>query len=118
MAETICHFEFMSNDPVKSRAFYSKIFSWEYQDMGMPGYTGIKTGAQLGGGLMAKPAEAPSPALNVYFYVESIEKTLGKVRAAGGNVIKEKTEIPGMGWWAMFMDPEGICLGIFEEMKK
>ena len=118
MAQTICHFEFMSNDPTRSRAFYGQIFDWKFDDASMPGYVHINTGAQPGGGIMAKPKEAPGPALNVYILVESIEETLGKVRRAGGTIIGEKTLIPGMGHWAMFLDPEGICLGLFEPLPR
>ncbi len=118
MANTICHFEFMSTDPAKSRDFYGKIFDWKFDDSMMSGYTMIQTGSDLGGGLMAKPAEAPAPALNVYIYVDSIEATLAKVRSAGGKIIAEKTPIPNIGAWAMFLDPDGISVGIFEEPKK
>lgn len=118
MANTICHFEFMSTDPAKSREFYGKIFDWKFDDTRMPGYTMIQTGTDLGGGMMAKPAEAPAPALNVYIYVDSIDATLSKVRSAGGQIIAEKTPIPEMGAWAMFLDPDGICVGIYESLKK
>jgi uncharacterized protein len=111
---TIVHFEFMSSNPQRSREFYSKIFNWNYKDMGMGGYQMIETGGAPDGGLMEKPAEAPAASLNVYFHVDSIEETLKKVEAAGGRVINQKTEIPQMGWWAMFLDADGICVGIYE----
>jgi hypothetical protein len=119
MANGLCHFEFMSPNPGRSREFYSKIFSWKFnQAPEMGGYTMIETGAQPGGGMMEKPKEAPHPALNVYFMVDDVDAALTKVRGAGGKVINEKTPIPDMGSWAMFLDPDGICVGIFEPMKK
>ena len=36
----------------------------------------------------------------------------------GGTSIKEKTEIPQIGWFSLFGDPDGNCIGLFEEMKK
>ena len=117
MANEICHFEFMSNDPARSRAFYGQIFDWKFDDQMMPGYTMIQTGKEPGGGLMEKPKEVPHTALNVYFMVGSIEETLGKVRKAGGSVIVERTPIPGVGHFAMITDPDGICVGLFETQK-
>jgi len=119
MAETICHFELMSNDPAKSRAFYSQIFNWKFKDEPqMGGYTMIDTGGEPGGGLFAKPAEVPKPSMNIYIQVQSIEETLGKVRRAGGKIISEKTQIPNIGYWAMFLDPDEICVGIFEPLPR
>jgi uncharacterized protein len=119
MAETICHFEFVSDDPQRSRAFYTQVFtSWKFNDQGMPGYTMINTGGDPGGGLFARPKEVPGPGLNVYILVESIVATLDRARQAGGQVICGKTELPGMGWWAMFTDLDGIAVGLFEPIKK
>ena len=117
MANTICHFEFVSSDPAKSREFYGKIFNWTFNADAMPGYTMVDTGGMPGAGIMAKPGEAPI-GLNVYIEVDSIEETTGKIRAAGGKVLFDKTPIPNVGHWAMFTDPDGICVGIFEGLKK
>lgn len=119
MANGLCHFEIMSTNMVRSRDFYTKIFSWKIAETpGMPGYQMIDAGEQPGGGLMEKPKEAPQPALNIYFQVDDIDATLVKVRGAGGRVINEKMPIPEIGSWAMFLDPDGICIGIFEALKK
>lgn len=118
MANTICHFELMTADPARCRAFYGSIFDWKFNDEGMPGYTMVNTGGEPGAGIFAKPKDVPAPMLNVYILVNSIEETLGKVRTAGGHVINEKTPIPGIGHWAMFTDPDGICVGIFESLAR
>ena len=115
MGAPLCHFEFMSNDPDKCRAFYAEVFGWEYDDTSMQGYTMVKTGQEPDGGVMKRPAEAPAPALNVYFMVDDIEATLNKAGQGGGCVIVPKTPIPNVGAFAMFSDPEGICVGIFQQ---
>ncbi|MCK4660430.1 MAG: VOC family protein [Phycisphaerae bacterium] len=114
MGDPLCHFEFMSDDPAKSKAFYTEVFGWKYDETSMPDYTLIKTGKEPGGGLMKRPAEAPQAALNVYFMVSDIEATLGKVQQGGGQVIVPNTPIPNVGSFAMFADPEGIVVGIFQ----
>lgn len=118
MGNPLCHFEFMSSDLQKAKQFYGRVFDWTFNGGGMPGYVMIGTGKSPDGGIMVKPAEAPHYALHNYFLVDSIEETLSKVSAAGGNVIKGKTEIPNIGHWAMFADPDGICVGLFEGLPK
>jgi len=115
MGNPLCHFEFLTNDPDKSKAFYSKVFDWEYE--GTPGsdeYTLINTGAEPGGGMMKRPDQCPMPTVGVYFLVDSIDETLAKVTEAGGNVVMPKMEIPNIGWIAVFVDPENIGIGIFQ----
>ena len=119
MGNPLCHFELMVGDVEKAKEFYGKIFDWEFKtDEAMPEYTMIDTGTEPGGGLMKKPGEAPHFALSQYFLVDSIEETLGKVEGAGGKTGVPKMEIPNVGWWALFLDPDGIPVGIFESANK
>ena len=114
MANPIGHFEFMVNDTDKAKAFYGKIFDWKFEDV--PNYTMIDTGDGPKGGMMKKPDSAPHCSLNVYFVVEGIDGALDRVKAAGGNVVIGRTEIE-VGSWAMFVDPDGIPVGLFEPKK-
>jgi predicted enzyme related to lactoylglutathione lyase len=63
---------------------------------------------------MQRPQEVPGPCLNVYFDVPDIDTTMAKVTEHGGNVLVPKTEIPNVGHFAFFMDPEGIPVGLFQ----
>jgi len=115
MGNPLCHFEFMTDDPAKTRAFYSKVFQWEFDDKSMPGYTLIKTGsAQFGGGLMKRPEKCPHVGISVYFMVDDIEQTLKTVAAGGGRTLVPKTPIPSVGHFAVFADPDGIGVGLFQ----
>jgi len=114
MGNPLVHFEFMVSDVDKSREFYGKIFDWEFERDDAMEYTMIKTGAEPGGGMMKKPDEAPMFALSQYFQVDDIDETLAKVTAAGGKPGIPKMEIPDMGWWAMFFDPDQIPVMIFQ----
>jgi len=114
MGNPLCHFEFMTDDEAKCKKFYGAVFDWQFDSSSMPGYTLIQTGKEPAGGLMKRPPQAPGPALNVYFEVADISATLEKVRNNGGQVVVPKTPIPNVGHFAMFCDPEGTCLGIFQ----
>ncbi|MHC4065083.1 MAG: VOC family protein [Planctomycetota bacterium] len=115
MGNPLVHFEFMTDDEDKCRAFYGSVFDWEFDASSMPGYTLIKTGTDPSGGLMKRPAESPSTALNVYFEVDDVEAVLAKVTSAGGTVLVPKTPIPNVGAFGMFADPENNCVGVFQQ---
>lgn len=112
MPNPLCHFELMTTDPEKCKAFYGAVFDWQFDDASMPGYTLVNTGAEPSGGVFPKPAEAPMPCVNVYFHVSDIDAILASVTELGGRVLVPKTAIPNVGHFAMFADPEGIAIGI------
>lgn len=112
MPNPLCHFELMTDDVARCKAFYGAVFDWKFDDEAMPGYTIVQTGQDPGGGVFARPQEAPHACLNVYFTVGDIDKTLAKAVELGGKVLVPKTPIPGVGHFALFADPEGIVIGI------
>jgi len=115
MPNPLCHFEFQTNDPEKCKAFYSKIFDWTFETPpGHEDYTLIQTGEGPGGGMMKRPEQCPAPMLGIYIQVDDIDETLAKVTEAGGNVVVPKMPIPNVGSMAVFVDPEGIGVGIFQ----
>jgi hypothetical protein len=116
MGNPLCHFEFMTNDVAKAKAFYGEVFDWRFDEATMPGYTLIHAGAEPGGGMFPKPPNAPGPCLNVYFLVTDIDATLARVTRLGGTVIVPKSPIPGHGQYAMFADPDGIAVGLFQPL--
>ncbi|UCH89379.1 MAG: VOC family protein [Thermoplasmata archaeon] len=101
----------------KSKKFYTSVFDWKINVDPKMNYGMIDTGEEPGGGLFQAPPEIPL-GVTSYILVDSIEGTLEKIQSEGGKVIKPKSEIPGMGWFALFMDPEENVLGIYETMKK
>jgi hypothetical protein len=115
MSNPICHWELMVNDMTTARAFYGRVFDWKF-DTSRPEYTMIDTGSSPGGGLMLRPPAAPTAALNTYFAVVDIDATLREVVEAGGTVAVPRTEVPAVGWFAMFLDPDNIPIGIFQEL--
>ena len=114
MPNPLCHFELMTDDVARCKAFYGAVFDWKFDDAAMPCYTIVHTGQDPGGGVFARPKDAPHACLNVYFTVADIDTTLAKVAGHRGKVLVPKTPIPGVGHFAMFTDPEGIVIGIMQ----
>lgn len=120
---SVVHFEIPADDVARAKEFYRSVFDWQLQDMPEMDYTIVRTtqvdenqmpttpGA-INGGLMSRSQDTPAPVLTID--VESIDQALKQVQAAGGRVVRERTEIPGMGAYAYFTDPEGNTLGLWE----
>ena len=66
----------------------------------------------INGGLTKR--QMPQQALTNYVQVESVDQYLTKAKLLGANVVVEKTPIPGMGAFAVLVDPQGNQLGIWE----
>ena len=64
---------------------------------------------------MKRPENCPQPVMQAYFMVDEIDATLQAASAAGGETLIPKTEIPGVGHYGMFCDPEGIVVGLFQQ---
>ena len=120
---SVVHFEIPADDVARAKEFYSSIFGWQLQDMPEMDYTIVQTTAvgenqmptapgAINGGLMRRSQDTPSPVLTID--VESVDQALEQVEAAGGKVVRPRTEIPGMGAFAYFTDPEGNTLGLWE----
>jgi predicted enzyme related to lactoylglutathione lyase len=119
----VVHFEIPFDDKERAMKFYNTAFDWKLQDMPQMSYVVAQTAAvdseqrpkepgAINGGLFQRPKEAPSP--TIYVGVDSIDKTLERVRAAGGRIVTPNTPIPGMGAYARVSDTEGNVIGLFQ----
>ena len=96
MPNPFVHVELNTTDVAKAKTFYGELFSWELQDMPMPGgdYTFIKVGQGTGGGMMKRPMPGAPSMWLAYVAVDDIHASTEKVKALGGKVIVEAQEIP------------------------
>jgi len=125
MDHTIVHFEIPADNVEKLRKFYSKLFGWKIEktsgpveywsietvpvdEKGMPKRPGVN------GGMMKRQYPEHKP-VN-YIAVESVDEYTKKIEALGGKVVVPKMEVPGIGWWALALDPEGNQFAILESM--
>ena len=107
------HIEIPADDPERATSFYGGVFGWQFGTMdGMPDYWLYRTG-DVGGAVGVRDRTAPH-AIRNYIEVDSIDEALPKVAALGGTVSGAKSEVPGFGWFAVVLDPEGNEIGLFE----
>jgi len=115
---SICHIEWAVTDLERSKKFFGGLFEWTFEAFGND-YAMFKTpNDELGGGLMVEKEVHAGQSPCVYILVDKIEPYLDKAATLGGGVCVPKTEIPGMGWFAILSDPDKNGVGIFEAAKR
>jgi predicted enzyme related to lactoylglutathione lyase len=50
--------------------------------------------------------------------VSDVASSTKRAQELGAKVIKEKTEVPGMGWFSVVVDPQGAPFAMWETKKK
>jgi predicted enzyme related to lactoylglutathione lyase len=114
MANPVVHWEIAGKDVDAMAAFYGGLFGWEPAAYD-PDYRLVELPEGIGGGLMRTPEGVPAY-VTVYVEVDDLDATLAKVKDLGGNPIVPPTDIPGVGAFAMFQDPEGNTIGIIHSI--
>jgi uncharacterized protein len=119
MGNPFVHVELMSTDVGKAKLFYGKMFDWKLEDvpLGDSTYTMIKVGEGTGGGLMKNPIPGAPSTWVAYVEVENLKNAVEKSKSLGGTVMKDKTDVMGMGSFAIISDPTGAMLGLWEHKK-
>ncbi|WP_350275839.1 VOC family protein [Kribbella sp. HUAS MG21] len=116
MTNPVIHFEIGGRDLGRLTSFYSELFGWQLQPAG-PEYALVPAGADgvgLGGGLM-QTGDAMPPYVTVYVAVDDLRTMLDRAVGLGAKTVVEPTEIPGVGWFAMFTDPDGNLIGLMHQ---
>lgn len=104
----IDYVELAAQDIAAFKAFYQKVFKWEFQDWG-PDYASF-SGAGIDGGVRGGETPVPGSTL-VILYADDLEASEKNVANAGGE-ITERHEFPG-GRRFHFRDPAGNVLGVW-----
>jgi predicted enzyme related to lactoylglutathione lyase len=111
---TFVHIELSADDLQSAAEFYRRVFGWQTQDMPEMNYITFDEGGGLGGGFNPTENEGNEAGdVVVYIGTDDIEDSLAEIEAAGGQTVLPKTEIAGMGWFALFSDPTGNKLGLY-----
>jgi len=115
----VVHFEMPAEDRDRMTAFYEEAFGWKAQKLGpeMGNYVIVTTAetdakpdapaGAINGGFFPKKADWPAQVPSIVIAVEDIKAAMRKVGQAGGKVLGEPMEIPGIGHYVSFFDTEG-----------
>jgi predicted enzyme related to lactoylglutathione lyase len=112
----IVHFEIPADDPQRASAFYRDALGWEVSRWGDEPYWLVRAGEDdepgANGALVARGDLHRAPVLIAG--VADMDDALHRVESCGGKVAQGKLPVPGMGWSAYVIDPEGNTIGLFQ----
>jgi hypothetical protein len=114
-----CWADAVHPDPEAAAAFYSGLFGWSCEDSMPPDQPGHYFMARIDGrdaaALGSIPEGAPQVAVwNTYVWVDDADATTAAARAAGATVIVEPCDVYDAGRMAMFADPEGAAIAVWQ----
>ncbi len=118
--DPVVHFEMPAEDRKRMADFYANVFGWKTQMLGseMGNYV-LATTTEVGengrpknpgainGGFFPKSDDQPAQYPSVVIAVEDIKEHMKEVEKAGGKVLGEPMDIPGVGSYVAFIDTEG-----------
>lgn len=111
----VSYFEFSAVDLDRAKAFWEKTFGWQFTKWEGMEYYAVKTGPDdvegIDGGLSLR--EKDNQVVN-NIEVANIDETLQQVVRNGGRVLVGKSEIPGVGHYAIFADTEDNTFSIMQ----
>ncbi len=108
-AGAIVRVELVSKDPAASRKFLETVFGWKFTKVEAEGmeYHLFDAANDPGGHLMPRMENMPSRTVN-YVLVNSVVTASKKIVKSGGKILMAKTEIPNVGWFAVYEVPGGF----------
>lgn len=123
----VVHFEMPYGDKDRLTKFYQSAFDWKMQAMGSDmgeyivaqtdetdGKGMLKKTNRINGGFYKKLADANMNTPAVVIAVSDIGEAMEKIKSAGGEVLGEPMDIPGIGRYVSFHDTEGNRASILQ----
>jgi predicted enzyme related to lactoylglutathione lyase len=127
----VVHFEMPYEDAERLVRFYSRAFGWKMVTLGkeMGNYVTaataetdannmLKEPGAINGGFFPREAERPGQYPSVVIAVDDIKEAMKMVSNAGGKVLGEPMEIPGIGQYVAFEDTEGNRVSMLQPSMK
>jgi uncharacterized protein len=125
----VVHFEMPAENKKRMAEFYTNVFGWQTQQLGpeMGAYIVVSTSesdekgrpknpGSINGGFYQKTEDPISNHPSVVIAVDDINESVQKVKKAGGKVLGEPMEIPGVGTYVSFIDTENNRVSILQPM--
>ena len=107
--------ELMTTDVDAAKKFYTQLLGWTTADLSvMEGmkYTVIKAGDLEIGGMMPVPPQNAGmpPHWGTYITVDDVDATARRAEQLGAKTLVPPTDIPNVGRFYVFQDPQGAVI--------
>jgi uncharacterized protein len=127
----VVHFEMPAEDRKRMADFYSEVFGWQTKMLGeeMGNYVTVTTSeadengrskmpGAINGGFYPRTDDLHAQCPSIVIAVDDIRESIKEVTKAGGKVLGEPMEIPGIGWYVSFLDTEGNRVSLLQPIMK
>ena len=127
----VVHFEMPAVDRKRMAEFYTRVFGWRTQMMGaeMGNYVVATTTevdengrpkmpGSINGGFFEKKPNWPDQYPSVVIAVDDVREHMKQIKAAGGEVLGEPMQIPGVGLYISFRDTEGNRVSLLQPQRE
>jgi predicted enzyme related to lactoylglutathione lyase len=126
----VVHFEMPYEERARMARFDETAFGWQTQMLGqeMGNYVTVATSesgpagpvhpGSINGGFYARTADRPDQYPSVVIAVDDIQAAMQQVAQAGGAVLDEPMEIPGVGQYVSFKDTEHNRVGMLQPVPR
>jgi len=117
--------ELVTTDPAVATSFYAKVFGWEphaidmatsgtYTLMHRPGVKTPKGEPVSAGGIMKSPPGVPYSFWLPYVQVDNTDQICERAARLGANVTVPPTDIPNVGRFACWLDPQQAAIAVIQ----
>lgn len=122
-AGQFCWSELATPNLKAAKEFYGNAFGWTFSDLEMDTctYSMIKCGNKEFAGMWEIPHDQQKdipPHWMSYILVDSLEKSLEKVKKHGATVKVPPTKVGEFGHFSVIIDPTGAHIAIWESLEK
>lgn len=116
-AGTVSWVDLAAWDLEKAQDFYGALFGWTFDPSSQENgyYTMARKNGQHVAAMMPVPKDAPfPPAWNTYFAVESVDRSVARLKELGGKVMMEPMDVMDAGRMAFCTDNTGAAFGFWQ----
>ena len=115
---SFCWNELGTTDTAKAGDFYTTLLGWgkDVQNFGPMEYTMFTNGDRPAAGMFKTTPEMGNipPHWLVYFAVDDCDESAAKATELGATVMKPADDIPGIGRFAILLDPQGAAFAVIK----
>ena len=114
-------YELMTKDSAAAQAFYTDVVGWgttPFEGASLP-YTMWTKGEAPVGGVFEIPASEKSPPHWMgHVGVPDVDATTARVKELGGRVLMGPEDVPNVGRYVVFADPQGAVIAAFKGLQE
>lgn len=112
--------DLMTTDVEKALSYYADLLGWTYREVEMEGFGTYRiiqaAGEEHGGFVPLEPAEDHPNRWISYATVEDVDAAVARAVELGGQAPVPGTDIPGIGRFAVIVDPKGAAISPYRPL--